>query len=167
MIADALPVEVFVGVGANIEDPLAQVAQALMELGEIRHTRVTARSALYRTAPVGKLDQPDFINAVAKLESALAPRDLLDALFEIENRHGRRRSEKNAPRTLDLDLLLYGNDTIDEMGLSLPHPRLHQRAFVLVPLAEIAPDTVVPGRGRVRDLVARIDRGGVERVDAA
>jgi 2-amino-4-hydroxy-6-hydroxymethyldihydropteridine diphosphokinase len=157
----------FVAVGANLEDPKAQVLQALDELDRIASCRVVARSSLYRTAPVGYAGSPDFINAVAQVETGLAPRVLLAALLEIEARHGRRRSVPNAPRTLDLDLLLHGAAVMHEEGLTLPHPRMHERAFVLAPLAEIAGDEVVPGRGRVRDLLGRIGCAGVERLDAA
>ena len=157
----------FIGVGSNLADPLVQVRQALMELESIPGTRVTARSSLYRTSPVGYLEQPDFINAVASVQTTLKPQALLAALLAIENRHGRRRVMRNAPRTLDLDLLLYGEEVFDQDGLTLPHPRLHERAFVLAPLAEIAPDATVPGRGRVQDLLARVDCSGVSRIDAA
>jgi 2-amino-4-hydroxy-6-hydroxymethyldihydropteridine diphosphokinase len=157
----------FIGLGSNLADPLAQLRQALMELETIAATRVTARSSLYRTSPVGYLEQPDFINAVASVQTTLKPQALLAALLAIENRHGRRRTTRNAPRTLDLDLLLYGEEVLDQDGLTLPHPRLHERAFVLAPLAEIAPEAMVPGRGRVRDLLARVDCSGVSRIDAA
>jgi 2-amino-4-hydroxy-6-hydroxymethyldihydropteridine diphosphokinase len=167
MVGRSFVVAAFVGLGANIQEPMAQLKQALVELTTIPETRMTARSSFYRTAPVGYLEQPDFINAVAKLETSLAPRVLLDALHSIENRHGRRRTIRNAPRTLDLDLLLYAEQVLDEEGLTLPHPRMHERAFVLAPLAEIAPEVLVPGRGRALELLARVDRSGVERIDAA
>jgi 2-amino-4-hydroxy-6-hydroxymethyldihydropteridine diphosphokinase len=122
---------------------------------------------LYRTSPVGYLEQPDFINAVASVQTTLKPQALLAALLAIENRHGRRRTMRNAPRTLDLDLLLYGEAVFDQDGLTLPHPRLHERAFVLAPLAEIAPEAMVPGMGRLQDLLARVDCNGVSRIDAA
>ncbi len=157
----------FIGLGSNLADPLVQVRQALTELESISATRVTARSSLYRTSPVGYLEQPDFINAVASVQTTLQPQALLAALLAIENRHGRKRAMRNAPRTLDLDLLLYGEEVLVRDGLTLPHPRLHERAFVLAPLAEIAPEAMVPGRGRVQDLLARVDCKGVSRIDAA
>jgi 2-amino-4-hydroxy-6-hydroxymethyldihydropteridine diphosphokinase len=157
--------EALVGLGANLEDPLRQVRQAILELHDIERTQVLAVSSLYRSAPVGYADQPDFINAVVKLQSQLTPHELLDALHAIENRHGRRRSRRNAPRTLDLDLLLYGTLVLDEDGLILPHPRMHERAFVLLPLAEIAPDASVPGRPPVSQLLAQVDRNGVVKLD--
>ena len=162
------PAEIaFIGLGSNLADPLVQVRQALMELESIPGTRVTARSSLYRTSPVGYLEQPDFINAVASVQTTLKPQALLAALLAIENRHGRRRTTRDAPRTLDLDLLLYGEEVLDRDGLTLPHPRLHERAFVLAPLAEIAPGATVPGWGRVQELLARVDCNGVNRIDAA
>ena len=145
-----------IGLGANLDDPAAQVEYALAELDRLPHTRLVARSPLYASAPVGYVDQPDFINAVAQVETGLAPRVLLAALLDIEHRHGRERSFRNAPRTLDLDLLLYGGARFHEPGLALPHPRMHERAFVLRPLADIAPDAVIPGRGRAADWLAGV-----------
>jgi 2-amino-4-hydroxy-6-hydroxymethyldihydropteridine diphosphokinase len=144
-----------VGLGANLNDPAAQVEYALAELDRLPATRLLARSSLYASAPVGYVDQPDFVNAVAQIETALAPRALLAALLDIEHRHGRERSFRNAPRTLDLDLLLYGAAHFHEEGLTLPHPRMSERGFVLLPLLEIAPDAVIPGRGRAADWAAR------------
>jgi 2-amino-4-hydroxy-6-hydroxymethyldihydropteridine diphosphokinase len=166
MIARAEVTEAFVGLGANLENPLVQIRQAISELGALGKTRLLGVSSLYRSTPVGYADQPDFINAVARLQTELSPRELLAALHAIENRHGRRRSVRNAPRTLDLDLLLYGLTVVCEEGLILPHPRMHERAFVLEPLAEIAPDASVPGYGPVAQLLERVGRGGVEKLDA-
>ena len=143
-----------IGLGANLNDPAAQVEYALAELDRLPGTRLIAQSSLYASAPVGYVDQPDFINAVAQVETTLAPRALLAALLDIEHRHGRERSFRNAPRTLDLDLLLYGNAHFHEEGLTLPHPRMCERGFVLLPLLEIAPDTAIPGRGRAADWLA-------------
>jgi len=165
MIARTAVAEAFVGLGANLDNPLQQVTQAISELDAIEHTRVLAASSLYRSAPVGYADQPDFINAVAKLQTGLSPRRLLDALHVIENRHGRRRSVRNAPRTLDLDLLLYGELVVREEDLILPHPRMHERAFVLLPLVEIAPDASLPGYAPLAQLLAQVDRSGVNKLD--
>lgn len=143
-----------IGLGANLNDPAAQVEYALAELDRLPATRLLARSSLYASSPVGYVDQPDFINAVAQVETGLAPRALLAALLDIEQRHGRERSFRNAPRTLDLDLLLYGDARFHEEGLTLPHPRMHERAFVLLPLLEIAAQTVIPGRGPAEDWLA-------------
>ena len=145
----------FVGVGANLGDPAAQVRAAIAALAALPGTLLVTASSLYRTAPVGYADQPDFVNAAALLETALAPRALLEALQAIEARSGRARSFKDAPRALDLDLLLYGGEVIDEPGLAVPHPRLHERAFALAPVVEIDPAAVIPGRGPARDWLAR------------
>lgn len=161
------PVIAFVALGSNLESPREQVARGMLEIGALPKTRLLARSSLYRTAPVGFVEQPDFINAVAMAETALAPHALLDALLGIERRHGRVREFRNAPRTLDLDILLYGDLVLHEHGLTLPHPRMHERAFVLLPLAEIAPDAVIPGKGRVADLLAGCHDQRLERLDAA
>jgi 2-amino-4-hydroxy-6-hydroxymethyldihydropteridine diphosphokinase len=141
-----------------------QVCDAFAALARLPSTRLMARSSLYRTAPVGKLDQPDFVNAVARLETALAPEALLQALLAIEGSQGRVRGERNAPRTLDLDLLLYDDLVLDRPGLTLPHPRLHERAFVLVPLAELDPALRVPGRGPLRALLAQVAGQRVTRM---
>jgi 2-amino-4-hydroxy-6-hydroxymethyldihydropteridine diphosphokinase len=145
----------FVGVGANLGDPAAQVRAAIAALAALPDTRLVVASSLYRTAPVGYAEQPDFVNAAVLLETALAPRALLEALQAIEARSGRARSFKDAPRVLDLDLLLYGGEVIDEPGLAVPHPRLHDRAFALAPVVEIDPAAVIPGRGPARDWLAR------------
>jgi 2-amino-4-hydroxy-6-hydroxymethyldihydropteridine diphosphokinase len=157
----------FVALGSNLDEPRDQVARGILEIGALPETRLLKRSSLYRTAPVGYLDQPDFINAVAMVETALAPHALLDGLLAIERRHGRVREFLNAPRTLDLDVLLYGELVLHEHGLTLPHPRMHERAFVLLPLAEIAPDEVIPGKGRVADLLEGCHDQRLERLDAA
>jgi 2-amino-4-hydroxy-6-hydroxymethyldihydropteridine diphosphokinase len=155
-----------VGLGANLGDPQDQIRAALAALGGIPKTQLLKHSSLYRSAPVGNTNQPEFVNAVALIETALAPRALLVALLEIEQRHGRTRSTANAPRTLDLDLLLYGELIIDEPGLAVPHPRMHSRAFVLAPLAEIAPDIEIPGQGAIGPLLAACAGQAVERLDA-
>lgn len=129
----------YVGVGSNLDQPANHVRRALDEMAAIRDTRLRAKSSLYRSAPMGYTAQPDFVNAVAALETALSASDLLLELHAIEKRHGRERSFANAPRTLDLDLLLFGNDRIAAQDLVVPHPRMHERAFVLRPLLEVAP----------------------------
>lgn len=143
----------FIGLGSNLDNPAAQLESALTELGRLPDTGVLACSSFYRSAPVGYLDQPDFCNAVAKISTALAPRRLLQCLLDIEQAHGRARTFRNAPRTLDLDILLYGDFRLDEPGLCIPHPQMQHRAFVLMPLLEIAPETVIPGQGSVTDLL--------------
>jgi 2-amino-4-hydroxy-6-hydroxymethyldihydropteridine diphosphokinase len=157
-------VAAFIGLGSNVGDPRQQVRTALAVLDELRETRVTAVSSLYRTAPVGYVDQPDFINAVAQIETSLTARELLTALLDIERAHNRVREVKNGPRTLDLDLLLYDERTIREPDLKVPHPRMHQRAFVLAPLAEIAPDARLGDLGTAAQLLARVAGEGVEKL---
>ena len=142
----------FVALGANLGDARRNVLAAAAELGRLPGTRLVRLSSLYRTAPVGYADQPDFINAVAELHTALGARDLLRALLAIEHAHGRERSFANAPRVLDLDLLLHGAERLDDDELRLPHPRMHERAFVMAPLAEIAPALQVPGHGTAAEL---------------
>ena len=147
-----------VALGSNIEDPEAQVNRGFEELASLPATELVARSKLYRTAPVGFVDQPDFVNACALIETALGPRQLLDALLGIEKRHGRVREIPNGPRTLDLDIVLYGEARVDEPGLRIPHPRAHERAFVLVPLVEVWPEALIPGQGSARDCLRRVAR---------
>ena len=143
-----------IALGSNIEDPEAQVRRGFADLALLPETWVTARSTLHRTAPVGYADQPEFVNACALVETRLAPRALLDALLAIERKHGRVREIPNGPRTLDLDIVLYGGAVIDEPGLKVPHPRAHERPFVLEPLVEIWPDAVIPGKGAAKDFLA-------------
>lgn len=165
-----MQVTAYVALGANLGDPVTTVRAALDALRTIAGARCLAASSLYRTAPVGLHHQPDFINAVAALEvnaAALPAPSLLDHLFAIEASFGRVRSVRNAPRTLDLDLLLYGEERRMEPGLTLPHPRLTERAFVLAPLAEIAPALAIPGPGngaRVADLLTRVADQRIERL---
>jgi 2-amino-4-hydroxy-6-hydroxymethyldihydropteridine diphosphokinase len=153
----------YVALGANLGDPIETVKQAEEALKALPRSAVVAVSSLYRTAPVGLHDQPDFINAVVAMETDLTPGELLDELFAIEARFGRQRSVRNAPRTLDLDLLLHGGTISDDPQVTLPHPRMHERAFVLMPLHEIAPALSIPGHGAVADLLlACADQGIVK-----
>ena len=156
--------QAFIGLGANLGDPEAQVRRALLALAGLRGTRLVAASSLYRSAPVGYTAQPDFVNAVAEIETRLGAQALLGELLATEARFGRVREFPNAPRTLDLDLLLYGDRVIAEPGLVVPHPRMHERAFVLAPLAEIAPDTVIPGKGRAGALLAACVDQKIEKI---
>jgi 2-amino-4-hydroxy-6-hydroxymethyldihydropteridine diphosphokinase len=158
------PIDAFIGLGANLGDRAREIESAGAEIAALATTVLVARSALYASAP---LDAPggEYLNAVAHVRTALAPLELLRALQAIESRHGRVRPFAGAPRTLDLDLLLYGDIVLASDELTLPHPRLHERAFVLVPLAEIAPQLVVPGRGRVVDLCAAVASQRVAKLD--
>lgn len=157
-------VRAYVAFGANLGDPAAAFFEAVLRLDALPGTRVVARSSLYRSAPVGVAGQPDYLNAVIALDTALAPRPLLEALLAIEHDGGRRRDFPMAPRTLDLDLLLHGDAVIDEPGLQLPHPRMHERAFALLPLAEIDPAASIPGRGSVAALLPALAGQAIERV---
>jgi 2-amino-4-hydroxy-6-hydroxymethyldihydropteridine diphosphokinase len=154
----------YVALGANIGDPAATVLAAFAALADLPQSRVLRTSSLYRTVPLGLRNQPDFINAAAALETALGADALLDALLAIETRFGRHRRGRNGPRTLDLDLLLHNDSQIDQPRLTVPHPRLHLRAFVLCPLAEIAPDLTIPGRGSVAAWLPAVANQGVVRL---
>jgi len=165
-------VRCFVALGANLGDPVTTVKAALAALRELPQMELVTASSLYRTAPVGLTpgltDQPDFINAVVEMSTVLPAPIFLAELFAIEARFGRQRDfatpVPNAPRTLDLDLLLYGDLVSHDVQLTLPHPRLHERAFVLAPLAEIAPQLVVSGMGAVSALLAKCAGQQIERL---
>lgn len=133
-----------IALGSNLDDPEAHVRRGFDDLARLPETRLVARSPLYRTAPVGFADQPDFINACALVETALEPRALLDGLLAIERAHGRKRGIPNGPRTLDLDIVLYGDRVVNEPDLTIPHPRAREREFVLKPLRDVWPDAVFP-----------------------
>ncbi len=155
----------FIGLGSNLGDPAAQIERALDAIAGLPLTTLVTRSALYLSRPMGPTNQPDYVNAVAHVTSAMAPPALLAALLAIERRQGRQRcaDQRNGPRTLDLDLLLYADLVCDDPALTLPHPGAHERDFVLVPLAEIAPQVVIPGHGRVVDLLAGCTSHGLCR----
>lgn len=146
--------QVFVALGANLEDPKAQLDNAVTALSALAENQSLKVSPYYGSAPMGDVVQPDYINAVASFETSLAPIALLDALQEIENTQGRVRKERWGPRTLDLDLLLYGDAIIDEPRLKVPHYGMKERSFVLVPLAAIAPDLVLPCKTPLRSLIS-------------
>lgn len=153
----------YLGLGGNIGDPAAAMAAALRMLDASSLIAVTAVSSLYRTPPWGKLDQPDFINAAAELRTDLAPRPLLDACLEAERTLNRVRAERWGPRAIDIDILVFEGQTVKEAGLEIPHPRLTERAFVLEPLAEIAPRLVVAGKPAA-EWLGTVDRAGIERL---
>lgn len=159
----------YIALGSNLQHPQQQVMQAFDELAGLPRTRVLKRSSLYRTVPLDANHQqqdaqPEFINAVAEVETALGPEQLLQAMLAIENSHGRERPYRNAPRVLDLDLLLYDDLVLDGATLTLPHPRMHERGFVLLPLAEIAPELAIPGRTSAAELARACPDQGVARV---
>jgi len=147
----------YVGIGSNLNEPVSQVEDALCELERIPRSRVVGRSSLYKSAPLGYAGQADFINAVGALETALEPEKLLDELLIIEARHGRQRSFANAPRSLDLDLLLFEQLELRTPRLTIPHPRMHERAFVLKPLLELSAEISIPGKGSARSLLGNCE----------
>jgi 2-amino-4-hydroxy-6-hydroxymethyldihydropteridine diphosphokinase len=151
----------YIGIGSNLDDPERQVRAAIDALMRLPRTRFGRASRLYRTAPWGNADQPAFVNAAAVLSTALPPRELLDALLAIERTRGRERAgERWGPRVIDLDILVYGDARIDEPGLHVPHPHSGERAFVLLPLADLDPELEIPGLGPVRALLERVDATG-------
>jgi 2-amino-4-hydroxy-6-hydroxymethyldihydropteridine diphosphokinase len=156
--------QVFIALGSNLENPIFQIQQAFEELKQRPGIRLISQSSLYKSAPVGRLDQPDFINAVTLVETHLTPHGLLNTLLIIEHNHGRVRESLNAPRTLDLDILLYDDLECHDEKLTLPHPRMSQRAFVLKPLMEIAPDCCIPGLGHIAPLLAACDGQKLEQI---
>jgi 2-amino-4-hydroxy-6-hydroxymethyldihydropteridine diphosphokinase len=158
-----MPVTAYIGIGANLGDARANVLDAVERLRVLPGVTLEAVSSLYRTAPIDSSGD-DYINAVARLSTSLPAQALLEALFAIEQTHGRERPYFNAPRTLDLDLLLYGDEQIATDTLTVPHPRMHSRAFVLVPLLELTPEVVLPGVGRAADFAADVTAQGIIRL---
>ncbi len=152
----AQPLKVMIGLGSNLQNPAKQIRDAFGEINAIGQCRLLATSSLYESEPVGGIEQPAFINAVAQIETTLAPEQLMDALLEIEKTHERVRSIKNGPRTLDLDILLFDDRLINEPNVVTPHPRAHERAFVLLPLLELDPELYIPGRGMARDFLQSV-----------
>jgi 2-amino-4-hydroxy-6-hydroxymethyldihydropteridine diphosphokinase len=165
-MTDPVCVTAYIGLGSNLEEPRAQLERALDALTRLQQSELLEHSAFYRSAPMGPADQPDYVNAVAALHTALAPLELLDALQAIERAQGRQRGPQRwGPRTLDLDILLYGGRTIDSPRLTIPHPGLAERNFVLVPLFEIAPELVLPDGRTLAALVAACPGDGLVRLD--
>ncbi len=156
----------FIALGSNLQQPQLQVQRAFTELAELPETTLVKHSSLYKSAPVGYSHQPDFINAAAEVNTELTPVKLLHELLKLENSHGRERPFPNAPRVLDCDLLLYDDISMDTAELTLPHPRMHERGFVLLPLAEIAPDLLVAHHGKVADLAQACTNQSVEKITA-
>jgi 2-amino-4-hydroxy-6-hydroxymethyldihydropteridine diphosphokinase len=160
-------VPAYIGVGSNLGDSRGRVAAAFEALAALPRTRLVARSRLYRTKPFGPVQQGDFINAVAGLLTQLSAQELLQGIRGIEAAAGRVRAERWGPRTLDLDLLVHGTETIDTPELTVPHPGIAERGFVLAPLADIAPQLIVPGKGRVEVLLRALADDGIAEVIAA
>lgn len=158
---------VYIGLGSNLEQPQQQILTAINDIQTIAGLELVARSSLYHSPPMGPQDQPDYINAVVAVETALAPLELLDALQQIEQSHGRVRKRHWGERTLDLDILLVDDKVIEEPRLTVPHPGIAERAFVAYPLAEIAPDLIVPGKGLLVDILANCPLDGLEKVETS
>jgi 2-amino-4-hydroxy-6-hydroxymethyldihydropteridine diphosphokinase len=157
----------YIGIGSNLDNPVVQVQEAIEELGAIPDSILIARSSLYSSKPMGAPDQPDYVNAVVAVDTVLSPQALLQMLQAIERRRGRERTdEKWGPRVLDLDLLLYGGRLIETADLTVPHPGLHERDFVLVPLGEIAGDINIPGRGRLSTLISGCENHSLKKLVA-
>lgn len=165
MPADVVWFPACIGIGSNLDDPIAQVERAVEGLSALRDTRLLDVSGLYRNPPMGPADQPDYVNAVAVILTRLDARTLLEALQDIETRHGRDRADgvRWGPRCIDLDILTYGLQQISEDGLTIPHPGISQRNFVLFPLLDVAPELDVPGIGKIRQLARGVDRSTLAR----
>ncbi len=159
------PVIAYIGLGANLGDATSQLMNAIAQIAKLPVTSLIAHSSLYSSAPVDATG-PDYVNAVASVSTQLSAQQLLDELRKIEAQAGRVRSTRNAPRTLDLDVLLYGDEVINTDVLQVPHPRMHERAFVLLPLLEIAPDLVIPRVGRAESFVASVSDQRLHRIEA-
>jgi len=162
------PVVAYIGLGGNLGDRVAVLRSAVHRLMTVPRSRLLSVSRFYRTPAWGLREQPEFVNAAVALETALTPRVLLDELLSIERDFGRRRaddgSDRWGPRTLDLDILLYGQATVEESALRVPHPHLHERAFALMPLLDLVEDIVIPGRGSARKALATTELGGIEPI---
>lgn len=157
--------QVYIGLGSNLADPEQQIRSAIEDIAAIKDTTLTQQSSLYSSPPMGPQDQPDYINAVVCIDTALPAHQLLDELQQIEQQHGRIRKRHWGERTLDLDILLFADKVIEDERLSVPHPGMASRAFVLYPLAEIAPELSIPGMGKLRTLLAQCPREGLEQLD--
>lgn len=156
------PVEVYIGLGSNLEDPEGQIKSAVKEIDQLEKSRLTAESGLFRSRPMGPQDQPYYINAVMLIETELEAVELLDRLQQIELDHGRVRQRHWGERTLDLDILLYDDQQIQSERLTIPHPGMAEREFVLYPLNKINPDLAVPGKGPLKDLLKACPENGIE-----
>ena len=161
-----MKIESYIGLGSNLANPAQQLADALDEIAALEACELQAVSSFYRSPPLGPQDQPDFVNAVARVSTELAAHDLLSCLQSIENAHQRVRQQRWGPRTLALDLLVYGDEVIDDERLRVPHVEMARRNFVLIPLYEIAEALTIPGMGSIKELVAAVDSAGLEVLDS-
>ena len=155
---------IFIGLGSNLDNPQQKIKDAIYLINEIDDVNIRATSSLYETSPVGFLEQPNFINAVVKIASSINYNELLINLFDIEHTFGRIRKEKNGPRTLDLDILLFDDLILESESLIIPHPRMHERLFVLIPLLEISPAIHIPKYGSVKDLISGLQIQNIKKV---
>ena len=160
----ALPSRVMIGLGSNVGDPIQQIRTALREIDDLEGCSLVRVSSFYESAPVGGVEQAPFVNAAAEIRTTLSPQALMTSLLGIERLHNRVRSVKNGPRTLDLDILVFNDWQLDQADLVTPHPRAHERAFVLVPLLELAPELVIPGKGLASDLLRQISDQPVNKI---
>jgi 2-amino-4-hydroxy-6-hydroxymethyldihydropteridine diphosphokinase len=156
---------IFIALGSNLKNPKDQVKKGILSIKKIEGVRILCESNLYETPPVGILGQPNFINAVIKIDSNLGPYEILNELLKIENITGRIRADKNGPRTLDLDILLFNNLILNEKKLTIPHPRMHERLFVLIPLRDIDEAIVIPNHGAVIDIINKLTPENIIRIE--
>ena len=155
---------VMIGLGSNMSEPIRQIRTALREIDELAGCSLMRVSSLYESAPIGGVAQPPFVNAVAEIETTLSPQVLMARLLDIERLHDRVRTVKNGPRTLDLDILVFNDWCLDEVEVTTPHPRAHERAFVLLPLLELAPELYIPGKGLARDFLPQVSGQSVRKM---
>ena len=156
---------IFIALGSNLGNPKEQVKNGILSIKKIGGVKILSESNLYETPPVGMVNQPNFINAVIKIDSDLSPYALLDKLLKIENTAGRIRVDKNGPRTLDLDILLFDNLILNEKKLTIPHPRMHERLFVLMPLKDIDEAIVIPNHGAIIDIINKLNPENIIRIE--
>jgi 2-amino-4-hydroxy-6-hydroxymethyldihydropteridine diphosphokinase len=161
-------VRVYIGLGSNLEDPVAQVLEAVEELDMLPDSILVSRSSLYRGKPMGPADQPDYVNAVVAMDTLLSAADFLKELVRIEDLQGRvRDGDQWGPRIIDLDLLMYGKEKINTPDLTVPHPGMHERDFVIIPLSELAGDLNVPGKGRLTSLINKCENHSLKKLVTA
>ena len=163
-----MTIRAYIGIGSNLNDPVARILEAVEEMEMIPDTLLVKRSSLYRGSPMGPADQPDYVNAVVSLDTLLSPVDLHQAMIDIEDMLGRdRTADKWGPRIIDLDLLLYGTNSINTDTLTVPHPGMHERDFVIVPLEEIAGNLKIPGRGQIYSLINKCENHSLKKLVTA
>ena len=155
---------IFIALGSNLKNPKKQIKNGILSIKKINGVKILKKSHLYKTPPVGILNQPNFINAVVKISSDLNPQELLDELLNIENIAGRIRDKKNGPRILDLDILLFNDFILNKDNLTIPHPRMHERLFVLIPLKDIDKNIVIPNQGAIKDIINKLAPENINRI---